>query len=298
MRPRIFISCLASEDGISAQLTEMLESRGCTVWRHQERARSAAYRFETARAIDAAQVMVVLWSSASVASAWIIDEADAGMKKGAAIFVELGQTVGSMGFAGAARVSVPKSRLQLSEQDETNIWEAILDLVEPANLQAQQAQRRIWLDRSPQSALANMCVNLALFGAVTFAANVAQEPRFLTGTRGMSTCLIAAISSAVFGYVGDALAQRLGTLARAYRRRLAFRWLAEGAGAGSSVFLHYLLLNLENPNRDPTWLSNWPVLLCALSLSSALLLTAKFAPLLISKRLQRFLLGRPEWAPS
>jgi len=39
-------------------------------------------------------------------------------------------------------------------------------------------------------------------------------------------------------------------------------------------------------------------LLSALSLSAALLLTAKFAPLLISKRLQRFLLGRPEWAPS
>jgi hypothetical protein len=291
LAPRIFLSSAPADDALAEQLATMLQTRGCSVWRHQERSKSAGYRAATLQAIAEAQIVVVLWSATSSGSAWVIDEADAGMKKGATVAVEVAEAKGPLGFAGSVRVKAATSGIGFSKQDHGEIWEGVLDVADLAGL---LGPRRLWLDRSLGATLANVLANLAIFELLALAATAVNEPHLFLGVRGRLLCLTLGAISVACGYGGDWLVQKLGFGARAYRRRLMFRWCAESVGAGLGALSFYVVVVTSRPHDSSPWFIDALLVFGgALSLVSFVLLGLKFLPLLLSRRLQRRFLGRP-----
>jgi TIR domain len=291
MTPGIFISSAPADEPLCLQLTAMLERHGCRVWRHQERSKSAAYRAKTLRAIEDAQIVIVLWSKTSSTSPWVLDEADAGMRKGASVAVEIGTARSPLGYSGTQRVRVETTDTGLSPHDETEIWEVVLDVAGPA-LPGQR--RRVWLDRSAGAVLLNVLANLALFGSLGAAAAAAQWPGFFLGPSGVALSVSLGLATAGCGYAGDWLSQRLGTRLRAFRQRLLFRWCTESVGGGMAAFLFVVILRQMRHSTQQPWLTDaLEIFLGGFSVLSAVLLTVKYVPLLVSGRLQRRLLGRP-----
>lgn len=288
---RVFISNAPAQDALSAQLTMAFQSRGWEVWRHTERSKSAAYRALTLQALERADIVVVLWSQASSESPWIIDEADAGMKKGAAVAVELQGVTGPLGFAGAQRVRVASAIAGLSPQDQTEIWEAVLDVADASGL---LGHRQVWLDRSAAATAAHILASVGVFGLLELAATLAKWPGFLLGFTGLLLCLSFVVASIGGSYAGDWISQRLGALPRSYRRRLLFRWLGEAVGAGFGGMICYLIVsNVRGYSLSSEWPTGVQIMLGGVSFVSFVLLTIKFVPLMVSKRLHRRLLGHP-----
>ena len=291
MTPSIFISSAPDEEPLCAQLAAMLERRGCSVWRHQERSKSAAYRAKTLQAIEDAQIVIVLWSNTSSTSPWVLDEADVGMKKGASVAVEIGAARSPLGYSGTGRVRVGAAASGLSHHDENEIWEVVLDVAGPLGPGERQ---RVWLDRSAGAVLLNVLANLVLFGSLGVAAAAAQWPGFFLGPSGVVLSVTLGLTTAGWGYAGDWLSQQLGTRLRAFRRRLLFRWGAESVGGGVAAFLFIVFLRQMRHSTQQPWLADaLEILLAGFSVLSAVLLTLKYIPLLVSGRLQRRLLGRP-----
>lgn len=288
---RVFVSCAPAEDPLAAQLSAALEARGWEVWRHLERSLSAAYRVATQQLLERSQVIVVLWSRDSVASAWVMDEADVGLRSGTTVAVELAGVRAPLGFGGAVRVAIADASPRLSDADLSDVAEGIIEVADSIGL---LGPRRVWLDRSIAAALISGLVNIGLFALLRAAASTAGSPRLLLGSSGLLLCATLIVASIAGGYGGDGIAQRLGVLPRAYRRRLLARWLGEAVGAGLGAFIFYLvLIKIRGYALSDGWLDGLELMLGAGSALAGILLVPKFLLLLISRRLQRSLLARP-----
>ena len=95
---RIFLSYARTDADAAAQLAQALAEAGHDVWwDHQLRAGSRFAR-EIDRALKDAEAVVVLWSDASVESAWVQDEAAEGRDSGRLIPVAIGAIKPPLGF--------------------------------------------------------------------------------------------------------------------------------------------------------------------------------------------------------
>lgn len=95
---RVFLS-YAREDGTEAeQLAKALEEAGHTVWWDRHIQGGAQFAAEIARALSTADVIVVLWSEASVHSTWVQDEAAEGRDTGRLVPVLLDDSKPPLGF--------------------------------------------------------------------------------------------------------------------------------------------------------------------------------------------------------
>lgn len=95
---RLFLS-YDREDGDKARaLAGVLEKAGYEVWWDRHIRGGAEYSEEIEQALDRADAVIVLWSKASVKSAWVRDEAAAGRDSGRLVPVLLEQIKPPMGF--------------------------------------------------------------------------------------------------------------------------------------------------------------------------------------------------------
>jgi hypothetical protein len=288
--PQIFLSCAADDDALGARVAAKLEARGCSVWRHAERSLSAAYRARTLAALESAEVVVVLWSVASIASWWVIDEADVGMKAGKAVEVEVGGVSAPLGFARAVRVRAAIRGGELTEREWIEIWEAVLEVAE--SKRPQTGSRQLGFDRSIKATVVNALVNLVVFGAMPLIAARFGEPKILLGQTGIYLSLCLALSAFASGYVGDGVAQAFGVPLRAHYKRLVWRWVAESVGAGIGASIFIIAHRAGDAGNSPTWLLDVvEIFLGVGSLISALFLGPKFISLLTSRHLRRNLLA-------
>ena len=77
-----------------------LRDRGLTVWSDRELAVGAGFRDVIQGMLHAARAIVVFWSQSSIASRWVIDEAEEGVRRGILVPARLDQVDAPLGLRG------------------------------------------------------------------------------------------------------------------------------------------------------------------------------------------------------
>lgn len=94
----VFLSYARADATRAAAVAAALEALECAVWWDRKLDGGAAFAHEIERALDGADVVVVLWSAASVVSDWVRDEATVGRERGRLIPIGLDGTPPPLGF--------------------------------------------------------------------------------------------------------------------------------------------------------------------------------------------------------
>ena len=80
--PDVFLSYARADEAVAARVARVLSDRGWSVWSDHRLLGGQRWRREIDEALDSAKCVVVLWSTASAASHWVMDEAGEGMRRG------------------------------------------------------------------------------------------------------------------------------------------------------------------------------------------------------------------------
>ena len=94
----IFLSYAREDEAAAKQLADAISRAGHHVWWDRHIQGGSRFSTEIDRALKSAQVVVVLWSPASVDSAWVQDEAAEGRDSGRLVPVSLAGTRPPLGF--------------------------------------------------------------------------------------------------------------------------------------------------------------------------------------------------------
>jgi hypothetical protein len=104
--PDVFLS-YAREDRLAAErIAGALTDRGWSVWWDRLLVGGQAWHGEIAHALGIARCVVVLWSSASVQSPWVLDEAGEGNARGVLVPVLLEDVEIPLGFRQVQTVNL------------------------------------------------------------------------------------------------------------------------------------------------------------------------------------------------
>ncbi|MGI8705300.1 MAG: TIR domain-containing protein [Sphingomicrobium sp.] len=95
---RVFLSYARDDVDAAKHLAESISNAGHDVWWDRHLHGGSRFAAEIDRALKEADAVVVLWSEASVGSAWVQDEATEGRDTGRLIPVTLGSTKPPLGF--------------------------------------------------------------------------------------------------------------------------------------------------------------------------------------------------------
>jgi TolB-like protein/tetratricopeptide (TPR) repeat protein len=94
----VFVSYARADRTRAAQLVAALQAAGMDVWWDELIAGGAAFAQSIEAALEAAEMIVVAWSAASVASDWVRDEAAHGRDRGRFVPISLDGTPPPLGF--------------------------------------------------------------------------------------------------------------------------------------------------------------------------------------------------------
>jgi TolB-like protein/Flp pilus assembly protein TadD len=97
-RPTVFLSYARADQARAAQLAKALEAHGFDVWWDALIEGGAAFAKRIETALDDADAVIVVWSRASVASDWVLDEASRGRDERKLVPVSLDGTPPPIGF--------------------------------------------------------------------------------------------------------------------------------------------------------------------------------------------------------
>jgi hypothetical protein len=96
----IFLSYAEGDRETARQLARSLEAIGWSVWWDRKTPAGMTWRQVIETAINEMHCMVVLWSSRSIASAWVAEEAEEGRARGKLVPVLIEPVVPPLGFRG------------------------------------------------------------------------------------------------------------------------------------------------------------------------------------------------------
>ena len=97
-KPRVFLSYARADRARVGKLAESLQAAGIAVWWDTAIETGSRFSADIERELNAADVVVVVWSAASVNSAWVLDEAGAGRDRGRLVPVQIDTTPPPLGF--------------------------------------------------------------------------------------------------------------------------------------------------------------------------------------------------------
>ena len=95
---RIFVSYARDDVDAARQLAEEMSQAGHDVWWDRHLHGGSRFAKEIDQALKNAEAVVVLWSEASLDSAWVQDEAAEGRDTGRLVPVTIGSTKPPLGF--------------------------------------------------------------------------------------------------------------------------------------------------------------------------------------------------------
>ena len=95
---KLFLSYAREDRPLVEPLAHLLERAGHAVWWDRRIFGGSDFSFEIARELDAADVVIVAWSAASVSSHWVKDEAAEGRNRGRLVPLLLDGTPPPLGF--------------------------------------------------------------------------------------------------------------------------------------------------------------------------------------------------------
>jgi hypothetical protein len=107
--PDVFISYAREDRPDAERLSSILSARGWSVWQDGRLSGGDVWKDEIARALEAARCVVVLWSKASTASHWVLDEAGEARRRGILVPVLLDDTAIPLGFRQIHAVDLSES---------------------------------------------------------------------------------------------------------------------------------------------------------------------------------------------
>src|SRR5208283_1073914 len=123
---KIFISYSHEDKAVAEKLAKMLERHGCEVWWDTFLIADQDYRERIANQLETADKVIVLWSSHSVRSPFVIDEAQRANKRGKLIPIVIDVSDPPMGFGHlhtvlAKDIAAEFERIIAAIQDRTPI---------------------------------------------------------------------------------------------------------------------------------------------------------------------------------
>jgi tetratricopeptide (TPR) repeat protein len=124
----IFLSYVREDEGRARKLAALLERDGRSVWWDRRIKGGARYAREIENALAAAEFVVVLWSAASIQSAWVADEAAAGRDRGCLVPLSLDGTQPPLGFRQFQTIDL----LGWSGRGTPPNWEALKEALKSA----------------------------------------------------------------------------------------------------------------------------------------------------------------------
>src|SRR6478736_3231246 len=105
---KLFLSYSRKDEGRARRFTEWLEREGHDVWRDEDDiGGGASFSVEIEKALEDCDAVLVLWSAASVQSAWVRDEAGFGRDAGKLIPLSLDGTEPPLGFRQFQAIALP-----------------------------------------------------------------------------------------------------------------------------------------------------------------------------------------------
>ena len=97
-QPQVFLSYAHADHARVAKLAEALTASGLKVWWDTALETGSRFSADIERELNASDAVLVVWSAASVASAWVLDEAGHGRDSGRLVPVQIDGTVPPLGF--------------------------------------------------------------------------------------------------------------------------------------------------------------------------------------------------------
>ena len=106
---RIFLSYARADQASAKVLAEAVAAHGHQPWWDQHIRGGARFAAEIDRELQAADIVVVLWSEAAVASTWVLDEAAEGRDAGRLLPVAIDGCKPPLGFRQFQTIAMPRS---------------------------------------------------------------------------------------------------------------------------------------------------------------------------------------------
>jgi hypothetical protein len=223
----IFLSYVRDDEGLARKLAALLEREGRSVWWDRSIKGGARYAREIEDALVAAEFVVVLWSAASVQSAWVADEAAAGRDRGRLVPVRLDDTQPPMGFRQFQTIDFST----WSGRRTPRNWKALTEALKSA--QSETARRGARVSKRGPPWQAQAWIVGAVGAAVAAAAAAAFFLSFPADVT--SVAIRPALQNQPSIAAAADLATRLGSMAAIDTSR--FRLTSNSAAAGKSALL-------------------------------------------------------------
>lgn len=223
----IFLSYVRDDEGRARKLAALLERDGHSVWWDRRIKGGARYAREIEEALAAAEFVVVLWSAASIQSAWVTDEAAAGRDRGCLVPVSLDGTQPPMGFRQFQTIDFSG----WSGRRTPPNWESLTDALKAAS--PETASKSAGVSKPPPRRQAHGWVLVSLGAALVAAAAAAYFLSFRTDVA--SVAIRPAVRNEASVAAAADLGTRLGSMAAIDTSR--FRLTSNAAAAGKSALV-------------------------------------------------------------
>ena len=144
--PKLFLSYSRKDSARARRLAEWLEREGHDVWRDDDDiGGGASFSTEIEKALTDCAAVLVLWSSESVKSAWVRDEAGFGRDAGKLIPLSLDGTEPPLGFRQFQAIDLSKWRGHGKPSGAERIRDAIARVTAPREARPTKSRaRRAW----------------------------------------------------------------------------------------------------------------------------------------------------------
>ena len=123
---RIFLSYTRQDRSRAEQIIKALELGGCSVWWDGLLDGGVAFASTTEDELEGSDVVVVLWSEASIASHWVRDEATRGRERGRLVPVSLDGVMAPLGFRQFQLLDLAKWRGSPDGPEMMNLLRAVM----------------------------------------------------------------------------------------------------------------------------------------------------------------------------
>ena len=147
---KLFLSYDREDSARAASVAQALERAGHQVWWDRQIKGGAEFSKQIEQALELADVVVVLWSSRSIESAWVRDEAAAGRDKGKLVPATLDGTLPPLGFRQLQTVDLSGGPVRRGSKRLAALVDAISERVSderPAGVAARAPVERSRLTR-------------------------------------------------------------------------------------------------------------------------------------------------------
>ncbi|WP_338240916.1 TIR domain-containing protein [Aurantiacibacter hainanensis] len=176
--PEIFVSYSRADEASARMVIDFLQAQGFSVWWDGMLEAGTVFTRTTEQALEQAKAVVVLWTSTSVDSHWVRDEAQSGRESGRLIPVSLDGTLPPLGFRQFQSVDLSGWRGSPEAPEIRNVRDAVARLVVTVSTPQPGAPKRTY--RSPAKGRTRFPVVLA--GIVLLLAAIFAFAWFNRGT--------------------------------------------------------------------------------------------------------------------